>query len=342
MPPAAQYGAPPPGQYNAPQGAPTPPSLGYSFQQTGHINVTSQIEALYKAMKGFGTNEGVLITTLSSLDPIQVNAVREQYSARYHKDLIKHLESETSGDFEAALVAIARGPLIGDCWALKNATKGLGTKEQILDDVLVGRSNADMNAIKTEYQKIHHTPLEADLKSDLSAATETMFLMITAAKRNEDSVPVIPQQIDQDVRELQDSFGNMVTKNAEKACQILTSRNDAQIRAIAQKYEEQYRQSFSKTIEKTFSGHMEKTLLLLVARAQNRAKSDAIQLEQAMAGPGTKDTLLIQRVVRAHWDRQHMQRVRHEYQILYRKDLIKRIDGETSGYYKKLLIACVS
>lgn len=304
--------------------------------------MTPQVEALYKAMKGFGTNEAVLIATLSKVDPIQANAIREQYNARYHEDLIKRLKSETSGYFEEALVAIAQGPLITDCWTLKDAMKGMGTKESMLNDVLMGRSNADINAIKAEYQKIHHTSLEADLRSDLSAATETMFLMVAAARRNEDSVPVIPQQIDQDVRELQDAFGNFVTKNSEKACQILTSRNDAQLRAIAQAYEAQYRQPFAKVLEKTFSGHMEKALLLLLARAQNRALSDAIQMEEAMAGPGTKDKLLVQRVVRAHWDRQHMQRVRQEYQTKFRKDLVKRIDGETSRDYKKLMIALVS
>jgi annexin A7/11 len=217
-----------------------------------------------------------------------MNAVREQFSRRYHEDLVARLEKETSGDFEKTLVHLARGPLIGDCWALKNAMKGLGTKEAILNDVLVGRSNADMNAIKTEYQRIHRTTLENDLKGDLSAATEQMFLMIVAARRNEDSDPVNPQQVDADVRALQQSFGTFVSKNAVQACQILTSKNDAQIRAISESYQRQYGTPFAQVLKKAFSGHMEDALLLLVSRAQNRAVSDAEQLEDSMAGIGTK------------------------------------------------------
>jgi annexin A7/11 len=86
---------------------------------------------------------------------------------------------------------------------------------------------------------------------------------------------------------------------------------------------------------------MEGTLLLHLQRAQNRALSDAIKLEDSMAGIGTKDKLLVQRVIRAHWDRRHMAQVRHEYQTKYKKDLVKRVKGETSGDYCKLMVACI-
>jgi annexin A7/11 len=136
--------------------------------------VTPDIEAIRKAMKGFGTNEKILTQTLAKKDPIQINTIRQAYNQRMMRDLIKDLEKETSGYFEKGLVQIARGPLIGDCYTVYEAMKGLGTKEAALDDVLIGRSNADMNAIKTEYQRIFKKTLEADLKGDLSAATEQM------------------------------------------------------------------------------------------------------------------------------------------------------------------------
>lgn len=302
--------------------------------------VTPQIEGLYKAMKGFGTNEKQLTNILSKADAIQINVIREQYQHRYHTDLVKHLESETSGDFEAALVHVARGPLLGDCHALKAAMKGVGTNEDVLTDILSSRSNADINAIKTEYRRIFGTTLEADLRSDLSANTQDMFLMIAAAKRREDSDPVIQANIDADVNSLQDALGKF-SKNGVKISEIITSRNDAQLRAIAQTYEHRYGRSLPTTIDNAFSGHMQDTLLLFIARAQNRALSDAIQLEDSMKGVGTKDTLLIQRTVRAHWNRQHMQQVCREYKTKYGKDLVRRIKGETRGDYEKFLVALV-
>lgn len=292
-------------------------------------------------MKGFGTDEKVLIKILSSQDVWQINTLREQYSRRYHEDLLKRIEGETRGNFEDVLLQIARGPLIGDCYALKSAVKGAGTKEDILDDILVGRSNADINAIKAEYQRQFHTSLEADLRSDLSAGTEQLFVMIVSARRNEDSVPVIPQEIEKDVTDIQNAIGNLVTKDALATCQIVTSRNDAQLRAIAQSYRQRFSKPITGAIKSSFTGHMEDTLILYFNRAQNRALADAELLEDSMAGIGTKNTQLIQRVVRIHWDKQYMQAVKTEYQKRYKRDLISRIKGETSGDYEKTLIACL-
>jgi len=292
-------------------------------------------------MKGFGTNEKELIRVLSKADPLRANTIRVAYNQRLMKDLIKDLEKETSGYFEKGLVAIARGPLGADCWALYEAMKGLGTKESVLNDILIGRSNADIQAIKNEYQKIFKQSLEADLRGDLSAATEQLFVIVVNGRRNEETAPVIPQQIEQDVTELQRAIGSMINKDSVQTCQLLTSRSDAQLRAICMTYKQRFQKDLSAVIESKFSGHMEDALLLLLARANNRALSDAAQLEDAMAGIGTKDDLLVQRVVRAHWDRNHMQQVRTEYKNKYRKDLVKRIEGETRGDYERLMVACV-
>jgi annexin A7/11 len=150
-------------------------------------------------MKGFGTNEKVLIATLSNKDPLQMETIRLQYDQRFQRNLVADLEKETSGYFAKGLVEIARGPLVSDCWNLMEAMKGLGTKEVILDDILIGRSNADIIAIKERYQQLFRRTLEADLKADLSAGTEQMYMMIASARRAEDSHPVNPQEIEQAV-----------------------------------------------------------------------------------------------------------------------------------------------
>ncbi|KAF2660598.1 Annexin, partial [Lophiostoma macrostomum CBS 122681] len=348
FPPQQQYGASPPGQYSQP----SLPSPGYSPQipavnmRGQPINVSADIEGLYKAMKGWGTDEKKLISVLGGKDPLEMAAIRAQYQQRYHQDLVEHLKKECGGDFGDAIVHLARGPLLGDVYALKASMKGMGTKENALNEILISRNNADIHAIKTEYQRVHRTSLEADLKSDLSAGTEDLFLMLVAGTRAEDSAPVIDQQTQQDVDRLVSAMGsNSFTKNAPQACQVLVSKNDAQIRAMAQAYQRKWNKPLLTEIKSNFSGHMEKALVLLIERAHNRPKSDAQLLEEAMAGPGTKDTYLIQRLIRAHWDKNHMQAVvnayRQEFPNKDRGDLVRRVQGETSGDYERLLVACI-
>ncbi len=58
---------------------------------------------------------------------------------------------------------------------------GIGTKESVLNDVLLARSNADMAAIKRAYQATYHQPLENVVRGDLSMKTERHFMMVLAA-----------------------------------------------------------------------------------------------------------------------------------------------------------------
>lgn len=86
---------------------------------------------------------------------------------------------------------------------------------------------------------------------------------------------------------------------------------------------------------------MEQALLQQLRTGTDKAMRDAMLLEDAMAGAGTKDLLLTNRVVRIHWDKNHMQQVKGAYQHKYHKSLSHRIKGETSGDYERLMIACL-
>ncbi|KAL2066918.1 hypothetical protein VTL71DRAFT_1342 [Oculimacula yallundae] len=359
-PQAGGYGVPPqqaPGGYGAPQqqyppqqnyGAPqqqytqpTPPSLGYGPPQHIAYDGVADAEALKKAMKGFGTNEALLIKTLADKDPLQTAVIQRVYQERFKKNLINEIKSEVSGAFEDGLTAIVRGPLAQDVLLLLQATDGPGTKEAVLNDVLLGRSNADMRAIKEAYTKTYRRSLEADIKADLSMKTERHFLMVLGATRNEESSPVIPQQIDQDVLELYKATEGKTGTDELLVCQIFTQRSNAQLAAIAHTYKQKYQRDLEVVIKKEFSGHMEDALLYQLRTGVDKAMRDAVLLEETMSGAGTKDNLLVNRVIRAHWDRNHMSQVKGAYKARYRTDLARRIKGETSGDYEKLMIACI-
>jgi len=292
-------------------------------------------------MKGFGTDEKALIKHLATKDPLQINVLRQTYNYRFSKDLLKDIKGETGGAFEEGLMAIVRGPLQQDVYLLHEAMDGPGTKEKVLNDVLLGRSNADMRAIKDLYKKTYHTSLEADIKADLSMKTERHFLMVLAANRTEESAPVVPQQIDADVMELYKATEGKAGTDELLVCNILSQRNDAQIRAIAHTYQQKFTKSLESVIIKEFSGHMEAALLHQIRTGTDKAMRDAILLEDAMAGMGTQDSILVNRVVRVHWDKNHMQQVKGAFQSRYRTSLVKRIKGETGGDYEKLMVACL-
>lgn len=86
---------------------------------------------------------------------------------------------------------------------------------------------------------------------------------------------------------------------------------------------------------------MQSALLYQLEAGIDRAGHDAALLEGAMAGIGTKDHQLVNRVIRCHWDRHHLAQVKGAYKVIFHKNLDHRIRGETSGDYQKLMLACI-
>ena len=328
-----QQGGFPQQGYGAATGPAALPSPGYDLRQRSNQDVTRAADDLRASMKGFGTNETLLIKVMSSLGPLEIASVKQVYQQRHKRDLLKDVHSETSGYFREGLEAMIRGPLEQDCWVIHESIKGIGTKESALNDVLLARSNADMNAIKQHYQHMYRKSLESDVKGDLSMKTERMFDMVMSARRNEESAPVIPQQTEQDVKEIYGATEGKTGTDQMTVCSILTSRSNGQIRAIVQAYQAKYHRSLESVIKGEFSGHMEDALLFIIGAAADPAKNDADILEASMAGLGTKDQALVRRVVMIHWDKQRLQQCKAAYKHFYKKDLAARIQSETSGKY---------
>lgn len=309
-------------------------------------------------MKGFGTDEKALISILSNKDPLQIDAIRSAYERSIGRNLISDIQSETSSWFETALVQLARGPLLSDVHNLHDAMTGPGTKERVLNDILLGRSNADIKAIKSAYYHTFHDKLEDVVKGDLSMKTERHFVIVLAAARAEDSAPVIPQQVDDDVMRIYGATEGRMGTDEILVCTILSQRNDDQIRAIAHTYKQRFQKNLEDvvksvslffflnpisylTIIKEFSGHMKEALVFQLRSASDKYMHAAKLLEDSMAGLGTKDHLLIARVIRFHWDRNTLANVKGAYQQKYGRSLGSRIKGETSGDYRRTMLACI-
>ncbi|KAK5083923.1 hypothetical protein LTR05_006430 [Lithohypha guttulata] len=319
------------------------PSPGYG-NDVAQMNANPDVDALMKAMSGIRRDHTTVIRILSKADPRYPALLRQTYAQRNGgANLEAKIESTFRSHYGDALLQLVRGPLLADVHNINRAIKGLGTKEDMLNDVLIGRSNADMQAIKATYQTVFKKTMESDVGGDLSLKTKTMFQLIMRASRTDESYPYNPVENTRDVDALYHAMrGPSIATNQEQVFTVLTQRSDNQIRAIAHEYQQKYHKSLEDAIRSGFSGHMEDALSLALGRATDRAKTDAFGMEDTMKGMGTKDNLLVNKTVRVHWDRQHMDQVKKAYQHFFKKDLISRVKGETSGDYRDCLVACLT
>lgn len=370
-PPSAGHG-PPPGPPPAPHGAygqpfasgaapGGPPGGGYTYlgvpvppppphqplAASPAWDVGGHVERIYKAMKGFGTDDKTLIRELCTQhDPFVIDAVRTGYKQYKGKDLMKAVEGDVSGWYEAVLRFQVYGPVMGDVVALHRAMKGAGTDEPVLTEILLGRSNADVHILKSAYHATYNKRLEDAVAGELSFKTKRMFAQALAGVR-EEHAPVNPQQVEEDVRRLYTAMRGAGT-DEDAITSILLARNDAQLVAIAQRYRQVHHKALSSALSGDFSGHMQEGLLYIATGAEDPAgvhgygvQRDARLIHDAMEGAGTKDRNLVRRVCRASWNRHRFQAVKQAYRQLYKQDLVTRIKRETSGNYEKSLVTVV-
>lgn len=94
------------------------------------------------------------------------------------------------------------------------------------------------------------------------------------------------------------------------------------------------------------SGDIERALLFILHGVKQKRDGqgiwrDAKLLEKTMAGLGTRDTQLVYRTLRAHWNPHRMEAIKEAYKNRFGKTLEARIRGETSGSYRDLLVKVV-
>lgn len=290
-------------------------------------------------MKGFGTDEKMLIQVLSKLDPLQMAAVRSTYSNHIGRDLYKDIKSETSGYLRQGLLSIVDGPLMHDVNSVRDSLEGAGTKEWLLNEVALGRSNADLNAIKNAYNHTFKRVLASDIESDLSFKTAGLFKSVLQAARHEESMPINPAEIETEARTLHETASGRMVNDVTEAFGIFARSSDNELRAIDHAFKTRYHVSLEEWIDKQFSGHMRDAFLHMLRSALDPAMRDAVLLEDCMKGMGTKDEKLVIRVVRVHWNRMHLDQVKRAYSMKFGKDLVDRVRGETSGDYGRLMVA---
>lgn len=116
------------------------------------FNAQDDASRLYKAMKGFGTDETALIDVLCQRPSSQRQQISLAFKSSFGKDLQRNIESETSGDFRDVLVALVKPLAVYEAESLRNSIAGFGTNETILIDIICTKSNAEMVELRNTYR----------------------------------------------------------------------------------------------------------------------------------------------------------------------------------------------
>ena len=313
--------------------------LAPTLRPIDQAKIDADAAGLRKAMKGVGTDEKAIIDIIANRTNRERLAMIDSFKRQFNRDLIKDLKSETSGKFEDTILALFQDPLSYDCMSLNKAMKGLGTNEDTLIEILSTRTNAYIHDIKKRYLEMFGKTLDQDLAGDLSGDLKTVMMTLSSCLRSES---VIPNQADcqQKADKLYNAGEKKLGTDEKVFYDILTLSSPAELRCMDQYYMQKYNHGILTAIDKEFSGNMKKLLKTIVYSSINPSEYFATRINYAVKGLGTKDILLIRILVTR--DEIDMPQIKAAYANLYHKDMVKDIENDTSGDYKRLLVALCS
>ncbi|OXB66972.1 hypothetical protein ASZ78_004636 [Callipepla squamata] len=327
----------------APSPMPGPPAaMGQytqgTIQAAPNFDAGRDAEILRKAMKGFGTDEKAIIDVVANRSNEQRQKIKAAFKTMYGKDLIKDLKSELSGNVEELILALFMPRTYYDAWSLYHAMKGAGTQERVLIEILCTRTNQEIREIVSCYKSQFGRDIEEDIRADTSGHFER--LLVSMCQGNRDENPTVDyQKAQEDAQRLyQAGEGKLGT---DESCfnMVLASRSFPQLRATAEAYSRIANRDLASSIDREFSGNVERGLKAILQCAFDRPAFFAERLYHAMKGAGTNDSTLIRIIVsRSEID---LVQIKQKFTEMYQKPLATMVAGDTSGDYKRLLLAIV-
>uniref|UniRef100_A0A2H6N7C4 Annexin n=1 Tax=Micrurus carvalhoi TaxID=3147026 RepID=A0A2H6N7C4_9SAUR len=306
-----------------------------SVKDFPNFDANQDAEALYNAMKGFGSDKEAILDLITSRSNKQRIETCQVYKALYGKDLIADLKYELTGKFERLIVGLMRPLEYFDAKEIKDALKGIGTDEKSLIEILASRTNQQIHALVEAYKDAYERDLEEDVIADTSGHFKKMLIVLLQGNREEDDV-VSEDLVEQDANDLLEAGEQKWGTDEAQFVYILGNRSKQHLRLVFNEYQKISGKLIEMSIRGELSGDLEKLMLAVVKNIRSTAEYFAERLFKAMKGMGTRDNTLIRiMVARSEID---MLDIREIFRTKYEKSLHHMIESDTSGDYKKALL----
>eukprot|EP01123_Difflugia_compressa_P012116 TRINITY_DN5077_c0_g2_i1.p1 TRINITY_DN5077_c0_g2~~TRINITY_DN5077_c0_g2_i1.p1 ORF type:complete len:321 (+),score=58.58 TRINITY_DN5077_c0_g2_i1:50-1012(+) len=302
---------------------------GYLGYQYPPCDPRADAHALHKAFKGLGTDEKTVINILSNRSKEQLDAINREYKAQSssHHDLEHALKHEISGDFLNLALLVVTPTIIIKKDTLREAVKGLGTRESSLIDVLTQSYPAELAEIARD------SKLKDAVLDDVSGDFKKLIEELLQARR-----PQYGQITQQQAQELAHEFhkcgeGRLGTNDRE-LIRLVCSNSVEALHQVNHEYKSKHGHGLAKAITSETSGDFRDMLLALL---MPKHEYFAARIHSSVKGLGTNERLL--NYCFSVLDKGDMKWVAEAYKEMYKKTLKEDIVDDTSGHYRELLVA---
>ena len=223
-------------------------------------------DLLYKAMKGIGTNDEILIEVISFRPIERLNQIKEKFKEKYGKELIPEIKSETSGDYRDTLIALFETERSKNTKADLEACKAIveelykagegkiGTNQAPFVKYFTTLSAEELMLVGKEYHKSYKKTLINVIDNEISGDLNKLFKDIMYAL-------ISPSEFF--ARQINGAVKGLGT-NDTQLIRSIVSRADVDMDMIKKYYKKLFKVDMAEDIKGDTSGNYQKVLLYLI------------------------------------------------------------------------------
>lgn len=301
--------------------------------------IDTYVETIREATKGLGTDEDALITTLGSRDIHERYLIAYRYKETYGQDLKELMRKETSGNFGVLIKLLALPIPDAEAKIINMATKGLGTNEKLLWSVICGRSNEEIEILKKAYFQKYNKDLSLLVSSELSGVLKKLHLAcLQGLEETFDSTYHNVSKAEEDADVFYDAGEGKWGTDEAALIDIICKAPPKYLQMIDDAYVAKHNHNLERALEKELSGKGKKAALYHLNMKMKPYETAAEHIKSCCAGMGTDELGLSCAILRF----QHiLAQVQVEHINMSSKTIEDRVNSETSGDYRRLLVQMI-
>ena len=115
--------------------------------------------------------------------------LRQDYKAKFNRELLDDLEKYTKSDLSSTLTSIYKDPVEYDTDLLYKAMKGIGTNDEILIEVISFRTKERLNQLKEKFKEKYGKELIEEIKSETSGEYRNTLMALFDTERSQNKSP---------------------------------------------------------------------------------------------------------------------------------------------------------
>jgi len=294
--------------------------------------MTDELDKLEAAVTG--KDENYFIELTSNKTNSERVKLRDDYKAKFGRDLLEDFEKNFKSDFLETLIGVFKSPEEYDADLLYKAMKGIGSDKDIITEVLCFRNPDRINQIKAKFQEKYGKDLVAEIKSETSGDYQKIVLRLLEGDRTQDGKADL-QKCSGIAEELYKAGEGKMGTDEATFIKYFTSLAPNELLLVCKEYHKKYKKNMLDVIENEFNGNEKKLMTVILYSLFSPSEFFAKQIMDSIKGVGTDDVKLIRSIITRYSI--DMKKVKKYFKKMYNKELLDEVKEDVSGSYGRIL-----